>query len=61
MKFYNITIGQLIVVWVVGIIISASFFLNTGGYGGNDTLYFITSIGVLGGLIFYTIGWKNRK
>ena len=57
MKIYNITKGQLIVLWVFALILFLATFNNEGM---NDFLALIIWI-LFFGVIFYTIGWRNCK
>lgn len=61
-SIYNITKGQLITLWVFGIIgwiwallEKSNYYYNDPGYLG-FLLWFIPLV-----LVFYTIGWKNHR
>lgn len=67
MKIYNITKGQLIVIWTTGIILFANLYnQTTDGYwdfdfGYWEFNYLTKGFVLLGVLIFYTIGWRNWR
>jgi len=65
-KIYNISIGQLITLWVFGVASTFLAFLAVFGFLDNELVlsaflaaFMVVFIPFL--LIFYTIGWKNRK
>ncbi|MFH1405211.1 MAG: hypothetical protein ABIH21_03900 [Patescibacteria group bacterium] len=64
MRFYNISKGQYITIWVFGVIV---FLLSLSGFGAYPFYIFkkelMFGILVLGFLIFYSIGWckQNKK
>jgi len=60
-NFYSVTLGQLVTIWVFGVI--ASFLLNieSSSDSNPNVLYFILAISIIFFLIFYTIGWKANK
>jgi hypothetical protein len=60
LKLYNITKGQLVTIWVFGILISLACLVNLGGY--DPQVWSQVGIFLVPGiLIFYTLGWKNYK
>jgi len=63
-KFYSVTLGQLITIWVFGL--SAMFFsliaASNAAEQDSSLFLFLLIIVILFFLIFYTIGWRaNRK
>jgi hypothetical protein len=59
MNIYKITRGQLITLWVFGLIISLACF---GFSADNESLAsFILALLVVGGLVFYTLGWRKLR
>lgn len=59
MKIYNITVGQLIILWIIGVLGAFWLFMSSSDWGSENNFYY--SIVVIFALIFYSIGWKNRK
>ena len=57
-NIYNISKGQLITIWGLGIVFWISSFLLSDS-SELLGLFFIILIPFV--LIFYTIGWKNKK
>ena len=60
-NFYNITLGQLITVWVFGFF---SLLLSAGGMAeepSNTAFYLFLVSFIHFALIFYTIGWRNNR
>ena len=60
MNIYNITIGQLITLWVLG------FFVWLAVVNNLDNAHDLRSIDLLfvfipALLIFYTLGWRNNR
>lgn len=58
-NFYSTTKGQLITIWVFGII--GSFFCISIASEGGDDFFGLLGIGLLFFIFFYTIGWKANK
>jgi len=58
-KFYSVTKGQLITIWVFGLI-GAIFSIITASEG-EDSFFGFLGIGLLFFMFFYTIGWKANK
>jgi hypothetical protein len=60
-NFYSITKGQLITMWIFGILIFLASSIETGDSTGLNAIGLI-GILILFFVIFYTIGWNaNRK
>lgn len=60
MNMYKISKGQLIVLWVFGALVWLWSIVDLGGYDPSGLalpLFFV----VPGGLIFYTLGWRNQQ
>lgn len=58
-NFYNISKGQLITIWVFGII-GWLYVLLVGQESGSAAPIFLFVL-IPFFLVFYTIGWKNNK
>jgi len=60
-NMYNITKGQLIVVWIAGIIVELFllFIIDTTYPNSEPHLFLFLMIPFI--LIFYTLGWKSRN
>lgn len=58
-NFYSITKGQLVVMWVFGII-GALFSIVSADEGG-DPIFGLLGLGILFFVFFYTIGWRTNK
>jgi hypothetical protein len=54
-NLYNVSVGQLITIWVFGIF---AWMYALDGYGSSAKFLFVFIPFVL---IFYTIGWKNNR
>jgi len=59
MKLYNISKGQLVVLWIVGVISAIVLFFSSIAY--ETGIYFLISVVIIGFLAFYTIGWRSAK
>jgi hypothetical protein len=60
MKLYNITGGQLVTIWVFGILITFTCLVNLGSY--DPQIWSQVGVFLIPGLlVFYTLGWKNYK
>ncbi len=57
MKTYNITKGQLITLWIIGVILVFTSILSFPDFIG----LIIIPLLIISGLIFYTIGWNKSQ
>lgn len=60
MKLYNITRGQLITLWIFGIVFWVVSFFSASDTDSKSFWVFLFFL-IPGALIFYTIGWRNEK
>ena len=58
-SFYNISVGQLITLWIFGVI--AWFFALAPAIDDSEPLAVLFFAGIPCFLIFYNIGWNNYR
>lgn len=58
-EFYSVTRGQLIIIWIFGVI--GIMFSFISAEEESDPFFGFLAIGILFFLFFYTIGWRANK